>query len=227
MRTFIIFFMSLSVLGSLSSETIVINKLQAGAELFEEIIIELYSRANVDIELKDIPIERALISSNSAMTDGELVRALEVLERFPNLIAVPTPIAEMDVFVYSNDEIPKIFTYEDLKDIKIAIVRGITAVENYTEELDVKVVKDMDTLFRIMNNNRLSIGIAPELFTIDQIHTMGYFNIYRSEKPLFKVELYHMLNKKHESLIPFLDNVLNEMIIDGTIDKFKEEYNKK
>lgn len=212
------------VLGRLSGDTIVLNKLKTGVEFYEEVIIELYSRAGIEVELKDIPIERALISSNSGMTDGELVRALEVLESFPNLVAVPTPITDIDVLVYFNNENFNSLTHEELKEYTIAIVRGITAVENYSEEFDVKVVKDLETLFRIINNNRLSIGLAPELFSIDQIHSMGFFNIYRSEKPLFKVELYHMLNKKHEDLIPKLENVLIEMISDGTIDNLRKKY---
>lgn len=212
------------VLGRLSGDTIVLNKLKTGVEFYEEVIIELYSRAGIEVELKDIPIERALISSNSGMTDGELVRALEVLESFPNLVAVPTPITDIDVLVYFNNENFNSLTHEELKEYTIAIVRGITAVENYSEEFDVKVVKDLETLFRIINNNRLSIGLAPELFSIDQIHSMGFFNIYRSEKPLFKVELYHMLNKKHEDLISKLENVLIEMISDGTIDNLRKKY---
>lgn len=212
------------VLGRLSGDTIVLNKLKTGVEFYEEVIIELYSRAGIEVELKDIPIERALISSNSGMTDGELVRALEVLESFPNLVAVPTPITDIDVLIYFNNENFNSLTHEELKEYTIAIVRGITAVENYSEEFDVKVVKDLETLFRIINNNRLSIGLAPELFSIDQIHSMGFFNIYRSEKPLFKVELYHMLNKKHEDLIPKLENVLIEMISDGTIDNLRKKY---
>lgn len=217
-------FMFFIVLGRLSGDTIVLNKLKTGVEFYEEVIIELYSRAGIEVELKDIPIERALISSNSGMTDGELVRALEVLESFPNLVAVPTPITDIDVLVYFNNENFNSLTHEELKEYTIAIVRGITAVENYSEEFDVKVVKDLETLFRIINNNRLSIGLAPELFSIDQIHSMGFFNIYRSEKPLFKVELYHMLNKKHEDLIPKLENVLIEMISDGTIDNLRKKY---
>lgn len=216
--------MFFTVLGRLSGDTIVLNKLKTGVEFYEEVIIELYSRAGIEVELKDIPIERALISSNSGMTDGELVRALEVLESFPNLVAVPTPITDIDVLVYFNNENFNSLTHEELKEYTIAIVRGITAVENYSEEFDVKVVKDLETLFRIINNNRLSIGLAPELFSIDQIHSMGFFNIYRSEKPLFKVELYHMLNKKHEDLIPKLENVLIEMISDGTIDNLRKKY---
>lgn len=217
-------FMFFIVLGRLSGDTIVLNKLKTGVEFYEEVIIELYSRAGIEVELKDIPIERALISSNSGMTDGELVRALEVLESFPNLVAVPTPITDIDVLVYFNNENFNSLTHEELKEYTIAIVRGITAVENYSEEFDVKVVKDLETLFRIINNNRLSIGLAPELFSIDQIHSMGFFNIYRSEKPLFKVELYHMLNKKHEDLISKLENVLIEMISDGTIDNLRKKY---
>lgn len=126
---------------------------------------------------------------------------MEVIEQYPNLIPVPAFITSVNVYIYTNNENLNSLTYQDLKNYDIAIIRGITVVETYTQELDVKVVKDIDTLFRLLDNRRLSIGIAPELFTISQIHSMGYISIIRSNKPVFNVKVYHMLNKKHETLI--------------------------
>jgi ABC-type amino acid transport substrate-binding protein len=39
-----------------------------------------------------------------------------------------------------------------------------------------------------------------------------------------ELKFYHMLNKKHEALIPELDRVINEMIEDGTLQKIKDSF---
>lgn len=203
---------------------ITLNKLPIGSEHHEKILIELYNRAEISLDFKDIPMVRSMSLANEGITDGEIVRTKLILEKYSNLMPVPTPIIIMKIhaFVINNDIV--IETLDDLRKYKVGIVRGVVASEKLTKELNVVGAKDVETLVRILKHGRIDIAISPDITTRKIISSFNYTEIVRIDPPLLEIPLYHMLNKKHKDLIPVLDYHLNQMIDDGTITTILSEF---
>ncbi len=205
-------------------DTITLNNIETGSEVYINIIQELYHRMNIDVEFLVTPLERSLHLSNTGITDGELLRAKDILETNKNLRMVPTPLITMKIYVYTIDENIRINSIDDLSKYTIAILRGTKFTENMTKNMNVRTSNTLLGLFKILVNGRVDLVVNANIISDEEIKGLGFDNIIKTEPPLTEIILYHMLHKKHENLIPEFDRVINEMIEDGTLQKIKDSF---
>jgi polar amino acid transport system substrate-binding protein len=196
-------------------------------EISRIVLSEAYSRLGIDIKIQELPGLRALIYANEGSTDGELFRAEGVEREYQNLIRIHIPINSVDIVVITKSFSFEVNGWESLKPYSIGIQSGITFVESSIaniEGLKVTRVKNSSQLLRMLENDRIDVVVAPRISALLSLADIKSKTITLLEPPLQSLPLYHYLNKKHQSLVPELENVLNQMEDEGEIQRIRDEY---
>ncbi len=193
----------------------------------ERILQEAYKRLGVMVEYKSYPGERALVSANNGITDGEVARIAGMEEMYTNLIRVSVPIAYTDLVVFTTDPLVTVTGWESLRPYSIGIIRGMKLAEIKTQGMEVRTVTRSEQLFRMLAAKRNDVGV----YLRDgycEVKRLNLPSIRIVEPPLEQLTFYHYLHKRHQVLVKKLEEVLRQMEkdkqIDGIYQQVKEEF---
>jgi polar amino acid transport system substrate-binding protein len=196
-------------------------------EITRLVLSKAYGRLGIDITIQEMPGLRALIYANEGSTDGELFRAAGVEKEYSNLVRIQIPINSVDVVVITKNFSFEVNGWESLKPYRIGIQAGITFVESSISNiggLKVTRVKNSSQLLRMLENERIDVVVAPRISALLSLADIKSKTIKLLEPPLKSLPLFHYLNKKHQSLVPELENVLKQMEDEGEIQRIRDEY---
>jgi len=234
MTTVLMLFSSAQLLAQ--SQTLTINT-AATAPLstmqqngfLDSIAKEMFKRNNLGLEIIVLPAERALISSNSGIIDGELIR-IEGMEKFyKNLIRVPETIFIQDFVAFAKNPSIKINGWDDLKPLTVAYINGWKIFEiNVPEQAKTIIVKDSQQLFTLLEKNRVDVVLISRFLGLDAIFKRKLKGVRLVVPPLIQKKMHLYLNKKHKNLIPdlvkTLKNIKSEGIYDEKLKKLEKKY---
>jgi len=196
-------------------------------EISRLVLAEAYGRLGIDITIQELPGLRALIYANEGLTDGELFRAKGIEDEYTNLVQIKVPINTVDVVVITKSFFFEVNGWQSLKSYKIGIQSGITFIESSIsnmEGLKVNRVKNISQLLGMLENERIDVVVAPRISALLSLADLKSETITLLEPPLQILPLFHYLNKKHQSLVPELENVLKIMEDEGEIQRIRDEY---
>lgn len=196
-------------------------------EISRMVLAEAYRKLGIEIQIQRMPGLRSLIYANEGLTDGELFRAEGIEQDYVNLVRIKVPINTVDVVVVTKDVSFEVSDWQSLKPYHIGVQSGITFIESNIskiEGLKVARVKSSSQLLRMLENDRIDVVIAPRVSTILSLADLKLNNINILEPPLQILPLYHYLNKKHQSLVDELEDVLRRMEVEGEIQRIRDEY---
>jgi polar amino acid transport system substrate-binding protein len=196
-------------------------------EISRLVLSKAYGKLGIDIKIQRLPGLRALIYANEGLTDGELFRAAGVEDDYVNLVRVNVPINTVDVVVITKNRSFEVTGWQSLKPYYIGVQSGITFIESSIskmEGLKVARVKSSSQLLRMLNNERIDAVVAPRISAILSLADLRFKTMTILEPPLQILPLFHYLNKKHQSLVPELENVLQKMEDDDEIKRIRDEY---
>ena len=196
-------------------------------EISRLVLAEAYGRLGIDITIQELPGLRALIYANEGLTDGELFRAKGIEDEYTNLVRIQVPINTVDVVVITKSFSFKVNGWQSLKPYSIGIQSGITFIESIIsniEGLKVIRVKNSSQLLGMLENERIDIVVAPRISALLSLSDLKSKTITILEPPLQIMPLFHYLNKKHQSLVPELEDVLQKMEDEGEIQRIRDEY---
>lgn len=196
-------------------------------EISRLVLSKAYGKLGIDIKIQKLPGLRALIYANEGLTDGELFRAAGVEDDYVNLVRVKVPINTVDVVVITKNRSFEVTGWQSLKPYYIGVQSGITFIESSIskmEGLKVARVKSSSQLLRMLNNERIDAVVAPRISAILSLADLRFKTMTILEPPLQILPLFHYLNKKHQSLVPELENVLQKMEDDGEIKQIRDDY---
>lgn len=196
-------------------------------EISRLVLAEAYDRLGIKITIKELPGLRALIYANEGLTDGELFRAKGIENEYKNLIRIQVPINIVESVVVTKSLFFNVYGWKSIKQYRIGIQSGITFIESRIssiEGLKVIRVKNSSQLLRMLENDRIDIVVAPRISALLSLADLKSKTITILEPPLEVMPLFHYLNKKHQSLVPELENVLQKMEDEGEIQRIRDEY---
>jgi len=196
-------------------------------EISRLVLCEAYGRLGINITIQELPGLRALRYANEGSTDGELFRAEGVETEYPNLIRIHVPINVVDVVVLTKLLSFEIKNWQSLKPYRIGIQSGITFIESSLSNitgLKIDRVKNSTQLLMMLEMERIDAVVAPRISAIVSLANLGFKSITILEPPLQSFPLFHYLNKKHQSLVPELEKVLQVMEDEGQIQRIRYEY---
>lgn len=196
-------------------------------EISRQVLSEAYGRFGIDITIQELPGLRALRLANEGLTDGELFRAEGVEAEYPNLVRVNVPINVVDVVVLTKFLSSEVTSWQSLKPYSIGIQSGITFIESSMSSMTgfkIVRVKSSSQLLMMLEKERIDVVVAPRISAIVALADLGFKSIKILEPPLQIFPLFHYLNKKHQSLVPELEDVLQKMDDEGEIQGIRDKY---
>jgi len=183
---------------------------------------EAYGRLGRTVEIKWSSGVGSLQASGSGQVDAELER-IAGLTGFPDLIQIPVPINVFYAGIFTRDLKFDVEGWESLKPYRIGIVKGIQFAEQGTRGMNVVAVDTYYTLIDLLVEGKVDVAIMPKINGQMYAKEKGADTIQVLDTPLETLFLYHYIHKKNRALIPELQKVLKQMLLDGTTRKIREE----
>ncbi|MCP4107581.1 MAG: hypothetical protein GY749_18900 [Desulfobacteraceae bacterium] len=112
------------------------------ADISEKILKEAYQKIGIRISVTAFPAERALRTSNSGLSDGEVNRIKGINEQYLSLVMVPVEINILEGVVFTIDVSFPVTGWESLRPYNIGIRIGIKFAEKGTVGMDVDKVSE-------------------------------------------------------------------------------------
>ncbi len=165
--------------------------------------------ANTDIELKTqiLPNKRSIFNANSGIIDGDATRIWHINKFYPNLVRIPVETHKLYLNAIST-ELFDITKFSDLKGLRVGVIRGMKIAEVKAKEAQPKEIvhgTNYTNLFKMLLAKRLDVIVADASSILIKSHQTTQGSLYFYEKPLLELPLYVHLNKKHQGLIPMLE----------------------
>jgi ABC-type amino acid transport substrate-binding protein len=200
--------------------------------MVKEVLRVAYNRIGCEVRFALYPGIRSLELANKGQTDGDIARISGTGNKFPNLRPISTPVIHFQGVVFTKTLTQKILSWEDLKGLRVGVIRGIRYSTIETKGLSPFFSKDMTHLFKLLENNRIQVAIAAlQAGTIELYKNFNNSDIHITGTPLYAAPLYHFIHIKNQRLIEQLERVLKEMdqtgemqhILDETFQKLMNE----
>lgn len=233
----ILIFLTLSVFslkaplyGNEIPEKIVLSAIQNEQTHFiaTEILKKAYQKIGCDIRFSFLPGTRAIEYANQGLTDGDVARIYDTGEKYPDLIRVDVPIIRFTAVAFTKSVKRKIDSWEQLKGLRVGIIRGIRYSFIGTDGLKPFYAKDMTHLFRLLDQGNIEVAIAGlDAGEIEIERKYKKSGIRVAGSSLYSGELYHFVHKKNRKLVGTLKRTLDEMDESGEIKKIYNDTRRK
>ncbi len=178
----------------------------------------LYGKLGIEVSFEILPARRALESSNSGKTDGEVFRIKSLYKRYPNLIQVPTILHTFNGYAYTmNGQI--INSWEDMRPYRIGLMHGVVWAEKGTEGYNVVRLLGYRELLDKLLSGGIDIVIGTEFSFNLEVNRLGITTKFYRGKSLRSLSVYHYLHKKNASLVDQVDAEIKSMTKSGDIER--------
>ena len=181
----------------------------------------------LSISFETLPAERSLILSNQGVNDGECCRIPSVVvDEYTNLMAIDVSFFSARFSVFSKNRKTPINSFADLKPFSVGTVVGWKIAVIKVKEIkpaQVHILTTPEQLFQMLDKDRLDYGVIGYLSGLESISRLKLDTIHALEPPLIDKPLYLLLHRKHKDLIPVFNQVLDEMVNDGTTSRLYNE----
>ncbi len=192
---------------------------------------EVFRRAGYDIDILRMPAARALHDLDNGINDADLVRIKKIDKIYSNIRIVPEKIIDFDFVAISKNLEFKPDGWDSLKPYEVGIVSGWRILEvNVKSNISVTRVEDTRQLIKILDNDRVDLVVSERWQARQAIKALAVNSLTIHEPPIKSNELFLVVHKRHENLIPKLASIIKSMKQDGsferiykqTLGKFKE-----
>ncbi len=193
----------------------------SSAKISEQVVREAYRRLGFDIEVVWVPARRALELSNDGEVDGELHRIFGIDKRWVNLVMVPNQVNVLEATVFTKGLEFKVAGWDSFNAYSVGVRRGIQFSNTNTQGMSRQIVNTVQGLFEILKHDRVEVIVTSLINGLNALQdTKG--SMIRPLKPAIEIyPLYHYLHKKHKSLVPRVNAVLEEMKNEGLIQHIR------
>jgi ABC-type amino acid transport substrate-binding protein len=185
-------------------------------------LTEAYARAGYGVHFTDTPRLRTYQAANLGETDSIAVCSQDALKAYPNLMLLPTPIAQVTVTAISLTPSVAIAVPEDLEHYSVGVLRGQLLAVNFAKKHASRVdeVNTLKNLIGMLKLGRVDAVLLNQE-TARIFMTETGITHYTESEPLLSVYLYHAINRNAfaSEQVTRIDNALREMIEDGTMKK--------
>ncbi|UTF51907.1 transporter substrate-binding domain-containing protein [Desulfomicrobium sp. ZS1] len=197
----------------------------AEQDVAENILTHVYKKTGMDINIIAFPGKRANLEVTTGRADGETSRIYNYGEINTNLIRVPTPYGTLETSAFALKEKKLVIkSIEDLKNFRIAIVRGVQHTEDITKGMqNIAVMNDICAMMMFVKLGRADIALTNTLAGIGALKKLKMDDIV-AVGTLEKLDLYHYLIPRHRNMVPIVDAAIREMIATGELQELKDRY---
>jgi polar amino acid transport system substrate-binding protein len=190
---------------------------------FDVVAIEAFRRAGLTLRIETVPAGRALLLSNSGVSDGELNRLSGFETLYPNLIRVPEKLGDWQFAAFSKDaSIPG--NFDAIRGRSVGYIRGWRIYEQGTVRIkDLTKVNGPEQLFRLLQLDRIEVALYVRWMGVEHLRRHGIKGVGVLEPSLFIREEFIYLHKSRAEHVPEVASALQAMKRDGTYQRIRRE----
>lgn len=168
-----------------------------------------YEQLGVRVIIDEVPAKRARYYADSS-ADGEVHRVAAARSMYKNLEMVETPFNYLEFRVVARGPDFTVKGWESLRPHKVAIVRGIVAMEKGTRGMDPHRLTSYDQMLRFVAAGRSQYGVVTTLTFEIKKKSLDLQGLRLLNPPISRYPLYHFLNRRHKSLAARLNSLLQD-----------------
>jgi len=201
-----------------------------------DILTELGKRIDVTFNIRIVPWARLI----NMVQQGDIHGAFSAnkthdRENFAHFIEVPLHQSYFSIFVLEGNQ----FKFDDITDLygkRIGKIRGFSISKEFDQavksnKINIHEINSTEQYFNLVKIGRIDAFVAAHYPSLYELNTLGLSeSIVPLPKPASKIkQAYLMISKEAElknriSIINNLNNALNHMLKDGTIDNINAKY---
>jgi len=182
------------------------------------------ARIGYTLRIVHQPAERALLSAESGLSDGELQRVAGLQERYPNLRPLTERTMQMEFVAFSKHVRIATSDWNSLLPYSVGIVRGWKIVEQRIPTgVRLVKVKDVAQLLKMLQRDRLEIVIATSWLGRQYLVEHRLSEIAELDPPLARTDMFVYLHRRRADLVPELSAALRAVKEDGTYQRLERE----
>jgi len=190
-----------------------------------KLLSDIYKRADIELELIELPGARSLLESSNGNVDGELQRIHALGDFYPSLVRVPTPFTYFEPAVFTKHFNLPIGGWSSLEGHEIGMVRGMKFAElGLNGFKQVFVLDDDNVMFNMLKRDRLDVIVTARFNGLYKMKDHPESGIYQLEPVIERHDLYHYLHVKNKHLVSKLDDVIKEMKKTGELKVLRARY---
>ncbi len=186
---------------------------------------EAFKRSSLNLKpvLRPVPSQRALMLTNSK-GDGELMRLKNIKKLAPevtnNFVIIPEIIMTNNVVVFTKNLNFTVKGWESLKPYNNGVQRGIRLFDKTPNRVDVNHISQA---FQMLDRNRIDTVLIFKIVGLQIVKKEKYKGVKILEPPLWKIEAYPFLHKKHKKIAGKIAAALKSMKKDGSFQKIRRQ----
>ncbi len=167
-----------------------------------------YQALGYQLIVQRLPSGRSMLMANQGQFDGELFRVAAVAAQFPQLKAVPYPLASIQLHAYVLAEQGKDWLHwQHNAQLTVAYVRGFQLAEQYPFAGRRVAVNTVQQAAQMLLQQKVDL-VLEDNSSMESLQNLDP-NLQQLPAVLAEAELFHFLHQKHQALIPALQQQLS------------------
>lgn len=190
----------------------------------DRLVIEAFRRTGHEVEIIQLPAQRALVESNAGIMDGDLMQVQEIPDTFTHLRRVPEKLIDFEFMVFTRHTSLTPRGWDSLKPYETGIVAGWNILERRLQDSRALTqVGDTQQLMRLLINERVDLVVSERWQGLQAIHDLGLKDVRMLKPPIKTREMFLMLHQRHHHLLTPLADALRTMKSDSNYQQLHEE----
>ncbi len=189
----------------------------------EALLTRLYADVGQPMRFVDLPARRAGLLLLSGEVDANTHRARDFLEANPGVVAVATPLNQVQLRAYTRDPALRLGGWADLARLRVAHLRGIVRVEQLlpagAHRIEAGSLKE---LWRLLANDAADVAILSEPVGSPVQKPAGVPGLRRLDLVLDEHTIHHVLAARHAALAQKLNAALLRLQASGELDALRQ-----
>ncbi len=182
----------------------------------DRLIPEMYRRAGFQSDVRRLPGQRGLLMVEDGYMDSTFSRVCGIVKKFKNLVQMDEPTFQRDFVVFSKHKDMHIKNWDSLAPYSVAYINGWKILEwNIKKYKSLHKVKNARQLFRLLQNDRVDAVVFAKYSGLFLLNELGIKDAMIVGRPLASKDMCVILNKRHQKLLPQLNQILRTMKEDG------------
>lgn len=191
---------------------------------FSTIFADLVGELGYDVKVEIYPAGRSLEKANAGELDGELLRVAAIADQYPNLRIIGVPMTEIVIAAYTKKGYAELSGPADLAGKKVAVSRNAKAAMQVSANANQIFVQNEEQGLKMVNAGRADIFVGTATTTDSVLANLGLPDVLKQNTPMLELGIYNWLHKKHEALVPKIEELLRQWREDGTLERKVNEF---
>lgn len=189
----------------------------------EAVLARMYADVGQPMQFIDLPARRAGLQLASGEVDANTHRARDYLDANPGVVAVATPLGQVQLRAYTRDPALRLAGWADLPRWRVAHLRGIVRVEQLMPAGMHRIeAGSLRELWRLLASEAADVAIVSELAGSPAQRPAGVSGLQRLDIILDEHTVHHVLGGRHAALAQKLNTALLRLQASGELEALRQ-----